>query len=343
MSAPSQHYSVPVYATRSRVWTGVFLAICLGILSACDTPQSILNPASSGAASITQLWWVMFWGTAVIMLITIGVALYAVFRPAHHRIPVSPLTVLVVGGLIWPGLVLSALFMYSVPRGHSLLTLPTAQEVLEVHVTGHQWWWEISYPDVEGSPVYTANELHIPAGRPVDIYVRGADVIHSFWIPSLGGKIDALPSSTNVIRLNPDETGEFRGQCAEFCGAQHARMALHVTAHTESDFNRQLQRLTRGPAVEDQDIRTPGQEAFESECARCHSVDPREPGSGAPNLATVADRQWLGAGTMENGEGAMLDWLKHHQLYKPGNHMPSHDQLDDETLQSIITFLEDIR
>jgi len=354
---------------RWKAATALKMILLILLLPACDGMQSALAPASDGAASIARLWWVMFWGTGVIMLIVIGLTIYTVFRKPGKPMPVSPRTVLIVGGLLWPASVILALLFYAVPLGHNLLPLPDDRDVLRVDVTGHQWWWEISYPDAEGGPVYTANELHIPAGRPVDLTIRGADVIHSFWIPRLAGKIDAMPGSPNRLRLEAREPGVFRGQCAEFCGAQHARMAVYVTAHTEEDFLRQLGALQRAPAgageapgaappatagvdsggnpepgqADDQALETPGQTAFNMFCAQCHSVDPRVPGPHGPNLATVAARDFLGAGTVRNTDGALLDWLQRHQEYKPGNRMPSHDQLSEEVLADIVAFLEDIQ
>ncbi|MEX0732812.1 MAG: cytochrome c oxidase subunit II [Aquisalimonadaceae bacterium] len=324
---------------------GAALAVipAVAALSGCETAQSILNPANTVASSIARLWWVMLWVAAGISLITFGLALYTVLRPARHQLGFSPRIIIIAGGLIWPAALLLPLLAYAVAHGHGMLSQPSEAGALEVHVTGHQWWWEIRYPDVDGAPIYDANELHIPAGRPVDVILTGADVIHSFWVPRLGGKRDALPGTTTVVRLTAEQPGVFRGQCAEFCGAQHARMVVHVTAHSEAQFNRRMRRMARMPRGDDGGRNALGRAAFGRLCAHCHSVDPRVRGNRGPNLAAVAERLWLGAGALKNGDGALLEWLQLHQTYKPGNRMPSHNLVDDDTRAAIAAFLENLR
>lgn len=268
----------------------------------------------------------------LILAAVVGLTLYAVWRRHDDRRPSSNFLI-VGGGLVFTPAVLAALLVWGLGAGHSMLPLSTDRDVLRIEVRGHQWWWEVVY----GGGLYSANEIHIPAGRPVDILVRSDDVIHSFWVPRLGGKIDAIPGHTNRIRLKARRPGVFRGQCAEFCGAQHARMGLMVQAHEEAAFEARLALLATQAAAPEH----PGQAIFEQNCAACHSLDPRrrspEPG---PNLADLPHRMTLGAATLANGRAELRQWLAEHASLKPGNRMPPHDHLDAEAIEALAAYLE---
>jgi len=301
--------------------------------------MSSLDPAGPAAAAIARLWWVMLVGGLLILAGVVALALYAVFGRAERRHRLSPKLLIVGGGLVFTPLVLAALLAWGIGAGHALLPLPGEREPFRVEVRAHQWWWEVTYPDAEGGPLHSANEIHVPAGRPVDVTVRAEDVIHSFWVPRLGGKIDALPGRSNRIRLEAPEPGVYRGQCAEFCGAQHSRMALLLQAHEPEALEERLALLAEPapePAGED-----PGADAFAPHCADCHSLDPRSRSAvPGPNLADLPQRATLGAGTLENGPDALRDWLARHQSLKPGNRMPAFDHLDPDTLDAIAAWLE---
>lgn len=302
--------------------------------------MSTLDPAGPAAEAIAGVWWVMLVGAFLILAGVVGLALYAVYGRAERRKRLSPGLLIVGGGLVFTPLVLAALLAWGIGAGHTLLPLPSEREVFRVEVRAHQWWWEVTYPDVEGGPLHSANEIHVPAGRPVDVEVRAADVIHSFWVPRLGGKIDALPGRTNLVRLEAPTPGVYRGQCAEFCGAQHARMALLLQAHEEEALQERLA-LLAGEATEQEPASAEGEDAFATHCADCHSRDARHRSAApGPNLADLPQRATLGAGTLENGPGALGDWLSHHQSLKPGNRMPAFDHLDPDTLDAIAAWLE---
>ncbi|RYX97443.1 MAG: cytochrome c oxidase subunit II [Comamonadaceae bacterium] len=232
----------------SHLFTVAAAVATTGLLAGCGAgPLSVLDPAGPGAAGIAQVWWVMFWFSAAVVIGMTGLALYATLRDPERRLAVAPRSLLIGGGLVFPVVVLSALLIYGVRAGHSLLPLPTAAAVFSVDVTAHQWWWEVSYPDAAGGMRHAANEIHIPAGRPVDIRVRSSDVIHGFWIPRLGGKIDAIPGRVNTIRVEADKPGVYQGQCAEFCGLGHAHMKLLVQAHDEAGLQGKLAGLSTAP------------------------------------------------------------------------------------------------
>lgn len=205
------------------------------LLAACSVagPLSTLAPAGPGAAPIAQLWWWMFWGGMALTLGMTALGLAAVLRRrrAGAAAPRAERAWLVGGGLVLPGLVIAALLLWGLRTGHALLPLPGATPVFTVELVARQWQWEVRYPAHPLAPA-APNRLDIPAGQPVDVRVRTADVIHGFWVPRLAGKIDAIPGRTNVVRLQADAPGIYRGLCAEYCGTGHARMPIEVHAHT---------------------------------------------------------------------------------------------------------------
>jgi cytochrome c oxidase subunit II len=322
--------------TRRAPAAAFVLLLAAAPLAGCaEAPFSMLDTAGPGADSIARVWWVMFWGSLAILVLMMALGFMAVFRAPHRRREISGRAFILGGGIAFPFLVLLVLLVYGLRSGQALLPLPTDRDVYRVEVRAHQWWWEVRYPDAPGGPLHTANEIHVPAGRPVDIHLTAADVIHSFWVPRLGGKIDAIPGRTNIIRLEAHAPGVYRGQCAEFCGAQHARMHFSFEAHSADGLNAYLASLADSAVPPG-----PGAPAFQAHCAACHSVDPREHAGGmAPNLAGLPGRATLGAGTLANGPGALPRWLREHQTLKPGNRMPPHE-LDDATLDAIAGYLE---
>ena len=234
-----------------------------------------------------------------------------------------------------PSVTIVLLLAFGIPVGQRMMQLPILGErPLQIEVIGHQWWWEVRYPD---SGVVTANQLHLPAGRPVDITVSSADVIHSFWVPRLGGKIDMIPGRENRIRLQADKPGTFRGQCTEFCGTQHSHMVLDVQAHSDQDFAAWID-ARREPRVEA--LQGAAGETFAVHCGTCHRVAGVSEGNRAPDLTDLASRRNLGGGLLANEPGATLTWIREHGRLKPGTGMPLTDDLDAEHLQAIATWLE---
>ena len=221
------------------------MALCASaVLAGCDTagPLSALDPAGPGAAPIAQVWWWMFWGAGALTLGMTALGLAAVLRRRHSAEPTSGVerAWLLGGGLLLPGLAIGALLLWGLRAGHALLPLPGATPVFTVEVTARQWQWDVRYPAHPLAPLQP-NRIDIPAGQPVDVRVRTADVIHGFWVPRLGGKIDAIPGRTNVVRLQADAPGIYRGVCAEYCGTGHARMPMEVHAHAPETLATRMQ------------------------------------------------------------------------------------------------------
>lgn len=332
---------------RARHWlTPCFklttLTLAVPFLVACEGPQSALDPAGPMAREVAILWWAMCAFATLVLVVVTALWVHAMRRnsPQMDAARARQLTLrwLVGGGLLLPTLSVLLLLLFGIPIGHRMLPLPLAgEQPMRIEVIGHQWWWEVRYPD---SDVVTANQLHLPVGRPVDLDVSSADVIHSFWVPRLGGKIDMIPGRDNRIRLQADQAGTFRGQCSEFCGTQHTHMILDVQAHEEEDFASWLQ------ARREQQVSAlpgPAGDVFAARCGQCHRVAGVSEGNRAPDLSDVGARSMLGAGVLSNEPGALLRWLHEHQRLKPGNAMPLHDDLDPDHLSTIADWLETLR
>lgn len=314
------------------------LAATVPLLAGCQGPQSALDPASGTARELARLWWVMSSVAGAVLLLVTVLWLYALLRKPRQY-PQSQARriqrrLLIGGGLLLPTVSVSALLFYGVNAARDMLPVP-GEAPLRVAITGHQWWWEVRYPD---AGVVTANQLILPAGQPVDIELASADVIHAFWVPSLGGKLDMTPGRRGRMRLHAEREGVFRGQCAEFCGTQHAHMILHVEALPSDDFDAWLAaRAERAPVAP-----APGAagEVFGERCGLCHRVAGVSEGRRAPDLTDLASRPTLGAGVIANDAAGLRRWLRDHQRLKPGNGMPDHDGLDEATLEALAAWLE---
>jgi cytochrome c oxidase subunit 2 len=312
------------------------LGSVLALAGCGSNRQSTLSPNSAAAGEIATLWWVMFAGAWIVFAVVVMLLAVAVLRrrTAGRGSESRSRRLILAGGLVAPVVVLSALFGFAL-RSLPATSAPEGGEALTVLVVGHQWFWEVRYP---GTAAVTANEIHIPARTPVRLEVRTADVIHSFWVPELNRKIDLVPGRTNAILLRADRPGTYRGQCAEFCGLQHANMAFEVVADPPARFRRWLAVQAR-PAGPD-----PGQAAFISVgCGTCHTIR-GTPASGdvGPDLTHVGSRSTLAALTIPNNRGTLAAWIADPQHVKPGNKMPRLELRRPE-LQSVVDYLARLR
>ena len=300
----------------------------------------MLAPAGPEAAISTEVAWSLFGGAALIFLIMLVLTCYAL----TGRRRVRPSVWLIGGGFAFPVAVLSPLLVYGVMRGAPLLAR-APESALVIRVTAHSWWWEVAYPGPVGTePIIAANEIRIPSGRPIRLAVSSTDVIHSLWVPQLAGKIDLVPGRINHLTFAADRLGTYRGQCAEFCGEAHARMALHVVVVSPQEFDVWLD-AQRAPAAVPVEARARrGEQLFaQLGCSQCHSVRGVSAGSQrGPDLTHVASREWLAAGTLRNRPGAMLAWITNVQQLKPGARMPSYRHLDAEALDAVARYLEQL-
>lgn len=198
----------------------------------------MLDAAGPSARAVAWLWWGMFVGFTLVLLMMVGLWLLAVRRDPGTADDAQARRVqnrwIIGGGLVLPTVSIIVVLAFGIPVGHGMLPWPSTDgEVLRIDVTARQWRWDVRYPD---SGIALEDELHIPAGQPVDVHLTSEDVIHSFWVPRLGGKLDMFPGRTNVLRLQADVPGQYRGQCAEFCGLGHAHMQFVVHAHDADDY-----------------------------------------------------------------------------------------------------------
>lgn len=291
---------------------------------------------------MANLWWGMLAGAVLVLVGVTALWIHAWLRTprrfAAERARAVEARWILWGGIVLPAVGIGLLLGFGLPLGQRIAP-QNDPGALRIEVTGHQWWWEIRYPD---SGVITANRLLLPAGRPVEVRVTSADVIHSFWVPGLGGKVDMIPGHENRVRLFADAPGTWRGQCAEFCGSQHARMILAVEARTPDEFHRWLAARQPPPFVArgSGDSQAAAVGEFRAHCGHCHRVAGVSDGGRGPDLGDLGSRPTLGAGTLPMTPGATHHWLRQHQQLKAGNRMPVHADIPPAVLQRVAGWLE---
>ncbi|GGY34913.1 cytochrome c oxidase subunit II [Pseudoduganella albidiflava] len=315
--------------------------------------QSALAPAGPDAALIDQLGWTMTVGACVILA---GV-MYLVVRALRARGTVATHAWIVGGGLLLPLVILTALLAWSLASTASL-SRPSSLNGLRVAVTAKMWWWEVRYTDpATGRDIVLANEIRIPAGRPVYLALTTSDVIHSFWVPALAGKVDMVPGRVHGLMLQADRPGTWRGQCAEFCGTQHAKMALHVVAQPQAEFDAWLAGQARpAPAPATAQLARGRQAFLERRCAACHVVRGVTDGAAddalavattrvttGPDLTHVGSRLYLAAGTLPTHQGTLAGWIADPQSHKPGVRMPAVSGLEGDELRALAAWLESLK
>jgi len=332
----------------------------LPLLAACATgaPQSTLDPRGYHARHIYDdlFWWVMIAALAVFFAVE-AVIVYAVWR--FRARPGDPLpaqihgnTTLEITWTIIPAIILIVILLFTFNTQRILANPPELAEAgrnaLNIRVVGHQWWWEFQYPDLA---VTTANELHLPVGVPVRVELESADVIHSFWVPYIAGKQDAIPGRVNPLIIQADEADTYSGQCAEFCGIEHALMRFQVVSESQSEFNSwaQNQRAIPGFAATptaggQQSLVSQGAQVFANgACVTCHTLrgTPAQAKIG-PDLTHFGSRKSLAANTLPNTPENLAKWLRNPQAVKPGNDMPNLN-LSDQDVDALVAYLESLK
>lgn len=320
------------------------LAVAAALLAGCSGPQSALDPHGPDAQSSLTLTIVMTAGGAAIFVLVMALTAVAVLSPARGRRGLGAPAAIIAGGIALPSVTLTALLIYGLLVARQSGGAPG--EPLRIEVTGEQFWWRVRYPAGDESAAFeTANEIRIPTGRPVVLDLISADVIHSFWVPALGGKLDMIPGRTNTLRLQADRPGIYRGQCTEYCGAQHANMAFFVVAEEPAAF-------AAWRAAATQALRTPelpqlsrGRALFLAVgCGACHTIRGTEArGTLGPDLTGIGARTSLAAGMFPVNAGTLAGWIASSQHLKPGNRMPSFDTLSGADLRAIAAYLESLK
>ena len=317
------------------------LAVTL-LLGGCawDAPMSTVVPRSDFARDILYVYGIVTWVAVGIALVVGGALAWVIVRfrdrPGAPRLPAQTRghTLLEISWTIAPALVL---LVIAIPTIQVIFRTQAAppREALEITVRGHQWWWEFRYPTFE---VVTANELHVPAGRPVALTLQGPDVIHSFWVPQLGGKRDVVPGRLNRLTFTADTPGEYRGQCAEFCGVSHAHMGMRVIVDAPDAFARWVA-AQKAESAELAGLAAEGKAIFAaSACVGCHTIRGVSSGALGPDLSTFGSRHTLAAGLLPTTVENVTAWLKNPPALKPGAKMPALGLTDDQA-RAVATYL----
>lgn len=320
----------------------------LMLISACDAPYQIFSSASDPAERVTRIAWFLIGLAAVVYAGVMAIMIASFFRNRSRRENTVDLSDPGVGWIVWGGAVMPAVVLGSifVVAMTAMGRFPKDPSVLSIYVTGHQWWWEFEYgyPQLEAR-FKTANEIHIPVNRPVRLLLTTGDVIHSFWVPQLQGKLDLIPGDTNDLRLVARTPGVYHGECSEYCGTEHARMRLIVVAEDSASFERWVSDQLADAHAPTDSMEAEGQREFVGgACALCHSVR-GTPANGqlAPDLTHVGSRQMIAAGTLPNTLGNLEAWIANAQALKPGAKMPTITQYNGEQLRALAAYVASLK
>lgn len=336
----------------SGVSRASFAALPVLLLAGCNRYQNAFGGDGSGSANFTWLFTVFMIVTGVSYLLTIGFLGAALLRRRgnavetgthHENNPV--LRPLMIGWGVFVVVGLTVLGVAGFLTDSSDAMPPRAQPMIAIKLTGKQWWWDAEYqgptPDMN---LRTANELHLPVGVPVRIRLESQDVIHSFWVPNLAGKQDLIPGRVNDIMFTPRRTGLFRGQCAEFCGTQHANMALTVQVESMDDFRRWWAAQLQPAKPPSTPLALAGYQFVTSrQCSACHAISGTSAGGRVgPDLTHVASRRTIAAGALPMGEGNLYGWIADPQSQKPGTKMPT-IPMNPQQLHGVVAYLERLK
>jgi cytochrome c oxidase subunit II len=317
--------------TRSAARLGIIAGLVI-LVGACSPIQSALHPAGTDAFEQANLFWFMAIAGALIWALVMGAAIYAVVGRRKPKSEMFADRFILIGGVVVPTVALAILLVF----GLSLLPswAETKAPDLRVHVQGEQYWWRLAYELPGGARVETANELHLPVDAIVEFVLTSTDVIHSFWIPALGGKMDAIPGRTNILRLEPTKPGIYRGVCAEFCGPSHALMAFPVVVHDAKGYEAWL-------AQEQQPASGEGSAPFVAAgCNACHTIrGVVDDGSSGPDLTHLARRTTIAAGTLPNTREHVAAWIASPEHAKPDARMPPYGSLPEVDRNAIVDYL----
>lgn len=334
----------PAGGKRTGPEHAVALLAALPLLASCTGMQSALDPAGEEASQVATLFWVMTAGGAVIWAVVVALSLYA---SRWKRGPVAEETaskVILWAGVAFPVSVLTALLAGALWLMPSLRPFADNDEAsLRIEVVGSQFWWHVVYHRPDAPPIVSANEVRLPVGERVEFTLQSTDMIHSFWIPALGGKMDLIPGRVNRLSLRATRAGTYRGQCAEFCGTSHALMAFPAIAMEPADFDAWLDE--RAAPSEGVGVSSVGRDLFLREgCDDCHRVAGTQArGTEGPDLSHVGSRMTIGAGLIENDPGTLARFIHHSASVKPGSRMPGYQTLSVEELREIAVWLKGLQ
>ncbi|MBB4351178.1 cytochrome c oxidase subunit II [Aliirhizobium cellulosilyticum] len=317
------------------------IALLVFLLTSCSGNHSALDPAGPEAVNVAQLFFVMLAGGVVIWLGLVAALIYAARKKREHS-EESAGRVILWGGAVIPTIILCALLSYGMWLMPAIRPwVPDDQQVRRIEVTGEQFWWRVRYLNETGEVMFeTANEVRIPVGQPAHFSLKAADVIHSFWVPSLGGKMDMIPGRTNPLTLTADREGTYRGVCAEFCGESHALMAFTVRAVAPDEHDAWLaKRIASTPHNAE------GLAVFlNNGCGACHAVSGTAAnGRIGPDLTAFGERSTLAAGTLPHTAEDIASFIAYPGEIKPGVKMPHFGMLPEDDIKTIAAFLKELK
>ena len=341
---------------------GVVLFILLvAVLAGCtpEHPQSTFDTSGPVARSQLVLFYWIFWAAVFVFVSVVGVLLYAVIRYRRRPGDADPEQIhghkpLEIGWTVLPALVLAVVAVPTILTifDNANSPLPPEEGGMQIEVVAHQWWWEFRYP---GYNVVTANEMHIPVGEVVNVSLDSKDVLHSFWIPKIAGKVDVVPNNLNTMWIKAEKEGEYRGQCAEFCGVAHALMRFRVIAEPRAEFDEWLADQVRPAATPVDPLALEGMALFEDQagCFACHTVAGvrKARGTKGPNLTHLASRRHIAGGLLENTQANLRSWLEDPESIKPGNVMAREGliytdpdrRLTEPQISALVAYLRSLR
>lgn len=308
----------------------------------CSGEQSALDPAGWDAQELASLFWIMLSGAGIVWLLVIFATLGAVRYHPQAFASIRPGWFIFLSGVVFPTICLGGLLVYS------LQLLPGARDVsadMTIRVSGEQWWWRVSYEGPRGEDVVSANEIKIPSGATVEFELTSPDVIHSFWIPVLGGKMDMIPGRTNRLLLRPNKPGTYRGVCAEYCGTSHAFMGFPVVVQTQSEFDDWLKLETTDAVQPISPAAANGERLFmNTGCRACHTIRGTEArGEIGPDLTHFGGRKTIGAGILANTSVNLERWLRDTGKLKPAVRMPEFSMLHSNEIGDLAAYLTGLK
>lgn len=313
------------------------------LLSGCSGVQSVLDTAGKDASVLADLFWILLAGSIVLWLLMNGLFFYVTRIEPRELSKRAAESLVIGGGIVFPFILLAALITYA------LSIMPDQRAVgdgVVVRVTGEQWWWRVEYDLGDGSaPIIAANEIRLPVDHRTEIKLAANEVIHSFWIPALAGKMDMFPGRETRMAVEPQKTGIYRGQCAEFCGESHALMAFQTVVLEQDEFRQWLEQERQNAVSPSEPVAQEGQRLFVSQgCGACHTIRGTDAHSSlGPDLTHVGSRKSLGAGILPSTSEEFSNWIRHTNALKPGVKMPSFSHLSDRQTMALGQYLEALK
>ena len=314
-------------------------------LAGCAGAPTMVAPASDNAAMVSNLFMILFAIAVVVFVVVEFLLFYSVIhfrRKATDELPrqIHGNTKFEIAWTAAPAIVLAVVFVLTWQTLSALATTPA--DALKITVTGHQWWWEVAYPDLG---ITTANEIHLPVGKAVAFTLESKDVIHSFWVPELAGKTDLIPGHTNHMWIRPTQIGSYHGQCAEFCGTSHANMRFEVIVQSQADYDAWVAQQQQPAASPQTDLQKQGAQIITTAgCQACHSINGVSAmvGKVGPNLTHVASRQQIAGGILDFNADNLHTWIGNPPGVKPGAIMPKLPLTSDQ-LDAIVAYLTSLK